>query len=59
MEHPERPDYPRDPYQPKREWHAVKILGVLLAAAVAVGGLYLLGFFVLLVVGLNNFGSNK
>jgi hypothetical protein len=46
---------PGDP-EAMKVWN---VIGIVLAAVLAVGGLFVIGFIVLLFVGLNHWGQNK
>jgi hypothetical protein len=46
---------PGDP-EAMKVWN---VIGIILAAVLAVGGLLVIGFIVLLFVGLNQWGQNK
>ena len=40
-------------------WVVLGVIGTVVAAVLAIGGLAVVGAGVLVVVGLNNYGSNK
>lgn len=47
---------PPDDPEAMKVWN---VIGIVIAAVLAVGGLFVIGFIVLLFVGLNQWGQNK
>ena len=45
--------------QPKQGWSLGAIIGGILGAVLVLGGLFVVGMFVFLAVGLSHWGSNK
>jgi hypothetical protein len=43
----------------KRGWSVAAVIGGILAAVLIIGGLFVVGVFVLFAIGLSRWGSNK
>lgn len=53
------PPYPRQRETPVRARSAWSIFGLVVAIVVAIAGLALVGAFIIFVIAMSNYGSNK